>query len=83
MVLASGLVALGGAHAWRRVDAPWPGAAGGRQRRRRPTRPYAGWFLASAAVPIVLHATVRDAKRSLERRRRARLRVVGSPPPSP
>ncbi len=65
MVLASGLVALGGVHAWRRVDATGLGLMAAGSAVAILTRPYAGWFLASAAVAIVLHATVRDAKRSL------------------
>lgn len=65
MVLASGLVTLGGARAWRRIDATGLGLMTAGSGVAILTRPYAGWFLASAAVAIVLHATVRDAKRSL------------------
>jgi hypothetical protein len=65
MVLASGLVALGGVRAWRRVDPTALGLLAAGSAVAVLTRPYAGWFLASAAVLIVLHATVRDAKRSL------------------
>ncbi|MEA2298009.1 MAG: hypothetical protein QOF77_945 [Solirubrobacteraceae bacterium] len=65
MVLASGLVALGGARAWRKVDAQALAILAAGSAVAILTRPYAGWFLASAAVAIVLHATVRDATRSL------------------
>jgi hypothetical protein len=65
MVLASGLVTLGGVRAWRRIDATGLGLMTAGSAIAILTRPYAGWFLASAAVAIVLHATVRDAKRSL------------------
>ena len=65
MVLASGLVALGGVRAWRRIDPTGLALMTGGSAIAILTRPYAGWFLASAAVAIVLHATVRDAKHSL------------------
>jgi hypothetical protein len=63
MLLASGLVALGGAIVWRR----------GEPRALAPmvlgcliavaTRPYAGWFLIAATAATVLHAGLRPQQR--------------------
>ncbi|HEU0249895.1 MAG TPA: hypothetical protein VFR48_04135, partial [Solirubrobacteraceae bacterium] len=65
MILASGLVALGGARAWGRVDLVALVTLVAGSGVAIFTRPYAGWFLAAGAVLIVLHATVRDATKSL------------------
>jgi len=65
MVLATGLVVFGGSKLWRRLDLSglvlmalggWIGVT---------TRPYAGWFLVSAGVLIVLHAAIRRRDRAL------------------
>jgi hypothetical protein len=59
MMLAGGLVALGGAMLWKRgtISALLPVAAG--CLIAGATRPYAGWFLIAAAAAITLHAGVR------------------------
>src|SRR5215211_2781620 len=64
MMLASGLVALGGAILWKRgtLAALLPLAAGCLVATA--TRPYAGWFLTAAAAAIVLHAGVRHWHRA-------------------
>jgi hypothetical protein len=60
MFLAIGLVVFGGTKIWQRLS--WGGvmlmAAGGAVAVA--TRPYAGWFLVSAAVFVTLHAVVRN-----------------------
>lgn len=65
MVLASGLVVLGGVKIWQRLDL-WGFvlcALGGLIAIE--TRSYAGWFLVSAAVLISLHAALRRLDRPL------------------
>jgi hypothetical protein len=59
MMLAGGLVALGGAMLWKRgtPSALVPMAAG--CVIATATRPYAGWFLVAAAAAIVVHAGVK------------------------
>jgi hypothetical protein len=66
MVLASGFVVFGGTRVWRRLDLSgivlmavggWIAVV---------TRPYAGWFLISAGVLIVLHASLRRLDRPLK-----------------
>ena len=67
MFLAEGMVAFGGAVLWKRGDlrALVPMVAG--CLIAMATRPYVGWFLASAAALIALHASLRrgSARRSL------------------
>ena len=65
MVLATGLVVYGATKIWRRLDL-WGllfAAAGGLIAVE--TRSYAGWFLVSASVLIVLHASLRRLDRPL------------------
>jgi hypothetical protein len=66
MVLASGFMVFGGTRVWRRLDLSglvlmsvggWIAVV---------TRPYAGWFLISAGVLIVLHASLRRLDRPLK-----------------
>ena len=59
MFLAEGMVAFGGAVLWKRGDqrALVPMVLGCLMATA--TRPYVGWFLAAAAVAIVLHASLR------------------------
>ncbi len=65
MVLASGLVVYGGTRLWRTLD--WRGipfaALGGLIAVE--TRPYAGWFLVSGCVLVLLHAALRQLDRPL------------------
>jgi hypothetical protein len=65
MELASGLIAFGGTMIWRRLDVRGVliCAAGGWIAVE--TRSYAGWFLVSAAVLILLHAALRNMDRPL------------------
>ena len=66
MVLASGFVVFGGARVWRRLDLSGIVlmAIGGWIAVE--TRPYAGWFLISAGVLIVLHSSLRRLDRPLK-----------------
>jgi hypothetical protein len=66
MVLASGFMVFGGTRVWRRLDLSglvlmavggWMAVV---------TRPYAGWFLISAGVLVVLHASLRRLDRPLK-----------------
>lgn len=59
MVLASGLVVFGGSKVWRRLDLTGIAIMAGGGVIGVMTRPYAGWFLVSAGVLIVLHASLR------------------------
>src|SRR3954454_9302021 len=65
MVLASGLVVFGGTMCWLRLDVRGVllCALGGLIAVE--TRPYAGWFLVSAAVLLLLHAALRNLDRPL------------------
>jgi hypothetical protein len=65
MELASGLVVFGGAKIWRRLDPTGIVlcALGGLIAVE--TRSYAGWFLVSAAVLLLLHAAVRQMNRPM------------------
>src|SRR3954454_9263612 len=65
MVLASGLVVFGGTMCWLRLDVRGIllCALGGLIAVE--TRPYAGWFLVSAAVLLLLHAALRNLDRPL------------------
>ncbi len=65
MVLATGLVVFGATKIWRRLDL-WGivlAAVGGLIAVE--TRSYAGWFLVSASVLVVLHASLRRLDRPL------------------
>jgi hypothetical protein len=65
MLLATGLVVLGGTKIWRRMD-PMGAllcALGGLIAVE--TRSYAGWFLVSASVVVLLHAAIRNLNRPL------------------
>lgn len=59
MVLASGLVVFGGVKIWRRLDAGGVMLAGLGALIAIETRAYAGWFLVSATVLLLLHAAIR------------------------
>ncbi len=63
MVFASGLVVFGGTKVWQRLD--YSGivymAIGGLMAVE--TRPYAGWFLISAGVLVILHGSLRRLDR--------------------
>src|SRR4051794_10585519 len=65
MVLASGLVVFGGTMCWLRLDVRGilVCALGGAIAVE--TRSYAGWFLVSAAVLLLLHAALRNLHRPL------------------
>jgi hypothetical protein len=65
MELASGLIVFGGMMIWRRLDARGIllCAVGGWIAVE--TRSYAGWFLVSAAVLVLLHAAIRNMDRPL------------------
>jgi hypothetical protein len=66
MVLAGGLMVFGGAKMWRRLDLAgilFMALAGLIAVK---TRPYAGWFLISAGVLIILHAALRRLDRPLK-----------------
>jgi hypothetical protein len=65
IVLASGLVVFGGTMCWLRLDVRGIllCALGGLIAVE--TRPYAGWFLVSAAVLLLLHAALRNLDRPL------------------
>lgn len=66
MVLASGLVVFGGTRIWRRLDLSGLVLMGVGGFIALETRPYAGWFLISAAALIVLHASLRRVGSSLK-----------------
>jgi hypothetical protein len=65
MVLAGGLMVFGGSKMWRRLDLTglFFMALAGLVAVK--TRPYAGWFLISAGVLIILHASLRRMDRPL------------------
>src|SRR4051794_41304953 len=65
MVVAGGLVVFGGTMCWLRLDVRGVlvCALGGLIAVE--TRPYAGWFLVSAAVLLLLHAALRNLDRPL------------------
>ncbi|HVS29421.1 MAG TPA: hypothetical protein VHE14_07695 [Solirubrobacteraceae bacterium] len=65
MMLASGLVVFGGARIWRRLDLSGVLIAGLGGLVALETRPYAGWFLVSAIVLLVLHYALRRPARPL------------------
>jgi hypothetical protein len=63
MVLASGLVVLGGTKIWRRLDLNGFILCGLGGLIAVETRSYAGWFLVSASVLLALHAALRRLDR--------------------
>ncbi|MGI8730446.1 MAG: hypothetical protein ACR2LK_10735 [Solirubrobacteraceae bacterium] len=65
MLLASGTIVYGGVRVWRRLDLRGVGilAVGGAIGVF--TRPYAGWFLVSACVLLLLHAAFKSVDRPL------------------
>ncbi len=65
MELASGLVVFGGTMLWRRLDVRGILLFGLGGAIAVATRSYAGWFLVSAAVFVLLHAALRNMSRPL------------------
>jgi hypothetical protein len=65
MELASGLVVFGGTMLWRRLDVRGILLFGLGGAIAVGTRSYAGWFLVSAAVFVLLHAALRNMSRPL------------------
>ncbi len=65
MELASGLVVFGGTMLWRRLDVRGILLCGLGGLIAVETRSYAGWFLVSAAVFVLLHAGLRNMHRPL------------------
>jgi hypothetical protein len=65
MVLATGLVVLGGTKIWRRLDLNGFILCGLGGLIAVETRSYAGWFLVSASVLLALHAALRRLDRPL------------------
>ncbi len=63
MVLASGLVVFGGTKIWRRLDPAGVLLVGLGGLIAIETRAYAGWFLVSASVLLLLHAALRRLDR--------------------
>jgi hypothetical protein len=63
MVLATGLVVLGGTKIWQRLDLNGALLAGLGGLIAIETRSYAGWFLVSASVLLLLHAALRRLDR--------------------
>lgn len=59
MMLATGLVVLGGARVWRRLDAYGAAMCALGCVIGVTTREYAGWFLVTASVLILLHSALR------------------------
>jgi hypothetical protein len=66
MVLASGLMVFGASKMWRRLDLSGLVIMALAGFIAIKTRPYAGWFLTSAGVLIVLHASLRRMDRALK-----------------
>jgi hypothetical protein len=65
MVLAGGLMVFGGSKMWRRLDLTGLAFMALAGLIAVKTRPYAGWFLISAGVLIILHASLRRLDRPL------------------
>jgi len=63
MVLATGLVVFGGTRIWRRLDLAGVLISGLGGLIAIETRSYAGWFLVSATVLLLLHAALRRLDR--------------------
>jgi hypothetical protein len=66
MLLASGLVVYGGTKIWRRLDLTGIAIAGLGGLIAVETRSYAGWFLISGTVLLLLHASLRRLDRPLK-----------------
>jgi hypothetical protein len=66
MLLASGLVVYGGTKLWRRLDYSGIAIAGLGGLIAVETRSYAGWFLISGSVLLLLHASLRRLDRPLK-----------------
>lgn len=64
MELASGLVAFGAVRFWRRGDVGALAVMASGSAVAILTRPYAGWFLASGAVLVALHASLKGARKN-------------------
>lgn len=60
LVLASGLVVLGGAKIWAKLDIRGVALLGLGCAIATATRPYAGWFLITSGILLVLHASFRQ-----------------------
>jgi hypothetical protein len=65
MVLAGGLMVFGASKMWRRLDLTGLAFMALAGLIAVKTRPYAGWFLISAGVLIILHASLRRMDRPL------------------
>ncbi|HTN24548.1 MAG TPA: hypothetical protein VL120_11210 [Solirubrobacteraceae bacterium] len=65
MMLASGLVVFGGTKLWRRLDLSGIAIAAVGGLIAVETRSYAGWFLVSGTVLLLLHASLRRLDRPL------------------
>jgi hypothetical protein len=65
MMLAGGLVVFGGAKLWRRLELSGVAVAALGGLIAVETRSYAGWFLISGAVVVLLHASLRRLDRPL------------------
>lgn len=65
MELAAGLVVFGGTMIWKRLDVRGCVLCGLGGLIAVETRSYAGWFLVSAAVLLLLHAALRNMDRAL------------------
>ncbi len=65
MLLASGLVVYGAARIWSKLDLAGIAIAAVGGAMAVLTRPYAGWFLVSGTVLLILHAALRRVDRPL------------------
>lgn len=66
MLFATGLVVFGGSKLWRRLDLSGIAIMALGSFLAIKTRPYAGWFLTSAGVLIILHASLRRLDKPLK-----------------
>ena len=66
MVLASGLMVFGATKIWRRLDLSGLVLMAVAGLMAVETRPYAGWFLISSGVLVILHASLRRLDRPLK-----------------
>ena len=66
MVLATGLMVFGGSKMWRRLDLSGIAIMALGAFLAIKTRPYAGWFLTSAGVLIILNASLRRLDKPLK-----------------
>lgn len=65
LTLAGGLVVFGGAKVWSKLDLGGIALLGMGCLIALGTRPYAGWFLITAALLLILHASMRQVDRRL------------------